>query len=80
MRDTTDGFIIAEKDLAIRGPGDFVGKEQSGFLTMHFASLTGDLTIVEKAKTEAERILIEDRGLLKAENAILRESLRSNYL
>ena len=47
---------------------------------MHFASLTGDLTIVEKAKTEAERILIEDRGLLKAENAILRESLRSNYL
>ncbi len=80
MRDTTDGFIIAEKDLAIRGPGDFVGKEQSGFLTMHFASLTGDLTIVEKAKTEAERILIEDRGLLKAENAILRENLRNNYL
>ena len=77
MRDTNDGFIIAEKDLEIRGPGDFIGNQQSGFLSMHFATLTGDLTLVQEAKNEAERILKEDRGLLKAENSSLRKNIRS---
>lgn len=77
MRDTTDGFIIAEKDLEIRGPGDFIGNQQSGFLTMHFATLTGNLDLVERARMEAEKVLADDRGLLKAENATLRNHIRS---
>lgn len=77
MRDTTDGFIIAEKDLEIRGPGDFIGNQQSGFLSMHFATLTGNLDLVERARMEAERVLADDRGLLKAENATLRNHIRS---
>ena len=77
MRETNDGFVIAEKDLEIRGPGDFIGKEQSGFLSMHFATLTGDFDLIEIARKEAECILREDRGLLKAENAFMRNLIKS---
>ena len=75
MKETTDGFRIAEKDLEIRGPGDITGDRQSGFLRLKFASLTSDLDIVEKARYEAEKVVEEDRGLLKAENAVIRRNL-----
>ncbi len=75
MKETNDGFKIAEKDLEIRGPGEMMGDKQSGFLHLKFASLTSDLDLVERARAEAERIISEDRGLLKAENAVLREAL-----
>ncbi len=75
MKETNDGFRIAEKDLEIRGPGEITGERQSGFLHLRFASLTSDLDLVERARSEAERIAAEDRGLLKAENAVLREQL-----
>ena len=75
MKETTDGFRIAEKDLEIRGPGDITGDKQSGFLRLKFASLTSDLDIVEDARKEAERIVQDDRGLLKAENAVIRNNL-----
>ena len=75
MKETTDGFLIAEKDLEIRGPGEMAGDRQSGFLRLRFASLTEDPALVEKARKEAERIITEDRGLLKAENAVLRKAL-----
>ena len=75
MKETNDGFRIAEKDLEIRGPGEMTGDRQSGFLHLKFANLTSDLDLVERARAEAERILIEDRGLLKAENAVLRTAL-----
>ncbi len=78
MKETNDGFRIAEKDLEIRGPGEITGEKQAGFLHLHFASLTSDLDLVEKARTEADRIVKEDRGLLKAENAVLREALMKN--
>ena len=76
MKETTDGFRIAEKDLEIRGPGEIMGEKQSGFLHLKFATLTGDIQLVEDARSEAERIIREDRGLLKAENAPLRMALR----
>ena len=80
MKETNDGFKIAEKDLEIRGPGEITGDRQSGFLHLHFASLTSDLDLVEKARKEAERIVEDDRGLLKAENAVLREALARKVL
>lgn len=75
MRETTDGFCIAEKDLEIRGPGEITGEKQSGFLHLRFASLTGSIEMVEMAREEAEKVVQEDRGLLKAENAPLRQAL-----
>ena len=76
MKETNDGFRIAEKDLEIRGPGEMAGDRQSGFLRLRFASLTSDLDLIEQARIEAERIAREDPGLLSIENAPLRIALK----
>ena len=75
MRDTNDGFLIAEKDLEIRGPGEMSGNKQSGFLKLKFASITEDQDILEDARNEAERILNEDKGLISGINSGLRKAL-----
>ena len=51
---TNDGFIIAEKDLEIRGPGEFLGTRQSGIAELHLADLTRDLPILEVARKDAK--------------------------
>jgi len=59
-----NGFELAEKDLAIRGPGDFLGSRQWGIPDLTMASLT-DVFSVEKARSEAKEILQEDPELKK---------------
>ncbi|MBQ9245813.1 ATP-dependent DNA helicase RecG [bacterium] len=54
---TNDGFIIAEKDLEIRGPGEFLGTRQSGIAELHLADLTRDLPILEIARKDARNYL-----------------------
>lgn len=57
FRDLTDGFKIAEADLRIRGPGDLLGTEQSGFVSqLRAADLARDLGLLEKARAEALRL------------------------
>ena len=51
---TNDGFVIAEKDLEIRGPGEFLGVRQSGLVELHLADLTKDLYILEMARNDAK--------------------------
>ena len=51
---TNDGFVIAEKDLEIRGPGEFLGIRQSGLVELHLADLTKDLYILEMARNDAK--------------------------
>ena len=53
LRETTDGFVIAEKDLEIRGPGEFFGTRQSGLPTLRVAHLLRDRPILETARREA---------------------------
>jgi ATP-dependent DNA helicase RecG len=53
MLETTDGFAIAEKDLQIRGPGEFFGTKQSGLPTLRVANLLRDADILETARREA---------------------------
>ncbi len=77
MKKTNDGFVIAEKDLSIRGPGEIAGNKQSGFLKLRFASLTEDSDLVADAKDEAEAILSSDPGLISGINANLRRALKS---
>jgi ATP-dependent DNA helicase RecG len=72
MRESTDGFHIAEQDLLIRGPGEITGTKQSGFLRLHFASLTEDLPMIQAARTEADRILADDPGFILASNSVIR--------
>jgi ATP-dependent DNA helicase RecG len=65
MRETTDGFEIARRDLEIRGPGEFLGARQSGEAMLRFANLETDQRIVEQARDVAAWLL--DAGTLDAE-------------
>jgi len=62
MTQTNDGFILAEKDLEQRGPGDFLGTRQSGFSELKLADLT-DLRLIEKARNEAQMVFKQDPDL-----------------
>jgi ATP-dependent DNA helicase RecG len=57
--ETTDGFEVARRDLALRGPGEFLGARQSGVPMLRFASLDDDAALVEQAAQAAEVMLHE---------------------
>ena len=65
MADTSDGFVIAERDLQLRGPGDFFGTRQSGLPTLRAGDLTRDVDLLERAYEEA-RVRV-DAGTLSPE-------------
>jgi ATP-dependent DNA helicase RecG len=60
--ETTDGFVIAERDLAQRGPGDFFGTRQSGLPTLRVGDLLRDHTLLEEARREAVAWLDADES------------------
>jgi ATP-dependent DNA helicase RecG len=66
MRETTDGFEIARRDLEIRGPGEFLGARQSGQAMLRFANLETDQWIVDQARDVAAWLLGSDRPELEA--------------
>ena len=70
---TNDGFEIAEVDLKLRGPGDIMGKQQSGILNLKIADLVKDRDILELARHHALKILKSDAPLLKPEHENLRK-------
>ncbi len=59
MRETTDGFEIARRDLEIRGPGEFLGARQSGAAMLRFASLENDGWLIDPARAAADQMLAE---------------------
>jgi ATP-dependent DNA helicase RecG len=59
MADTSDGFVIAERDLELRGPGDFFGTRQSGLPKLRTGDLVRDRDIMEEAHREARRLVEE---------------------
>jgi ATP-dependent DNA helicase RecG len=63
MRDTTDGFELAERDLEIRGAGEVFGERQSGFSDLKLGRLPRDEGVVMEARAVAERILDHDPDL-----------------
>jgi len=73
MTDTTDGFVIAERDLSLRGPGDFFGTRQAGLPTFRSIDLVRDRQVLEDAKREVEVWMASSPG---TENmlATMRES------
>jgi ATP-dependent DNA helicase RecG len=75
MTQTQDGFVVAEKDLAMRGPGEIEGTRQSGALNTRVASIVHDRDWLEKAKIEAEELVAEDLTLELAKNLMLRQYL-----
>jgi ATP-dependent DNA helicase RecG len=77
MCETNDGFIIAEKDLELRGPGDIDGTRQSGALNFKLANIINDRQALEEAKNEAFAICEKDPNLSAPENALTRAFLQS---
>ncbi|NOZ27824.1 MAG: ATP-dependent DNA helicase RecG [Chloroflexi bacterium] len=71
MEQTQDGFILAQKDLELRGPGDFFGTRQSGLPPLHLAQL-GDVRTLEAAREEAKRLFAVDPELSLPEHQLLR--------
>jgi ATP-dependent DNA helicase RecG len=75
MEKTTDGFKIAEEDLALRGPGEFFGIRQSGLPDFRVAHIIRDTPILIKAREEAFRLIQEDPDLIHASHARLNDIL-----
>ncbi len=76
MTSTTDGFVVAEADLKMRGPGDIEGTMQSGIpFELHIADLSTDGRIVSLARDKANEILDKDPELAMPENAVIRNEL-----
>ena len=77
MAESNDGFVLAEKDLQQRGPGEFLGTRQSGYGTgLRMASIT-DIDLIEKARERAQTIFAQDANLEKEEHKLLGEALDS---
>ena len=68
MTKTNDGFLIAEEDLKIRGPGEILGKRQSGLPSFNVADLSYDGDLLEEAKLNAEIIINSDPKLENNKN------------
>jgi ATP-dependent DNA helicase RecG len=76
MLENSDGFVIAEEDLKLRGPGQIAGIEQSGFLALGIADPVRDAEQLARARTDAFAILEKDPGLLEPEHISIAEVLR----
>jgi ATP-dependent DNA helicase RecG len=75
MTSTTNGFIIAEQDLQLRGPGDMYGTRQSGALKFRLADIVQDATLMEQARQAAQWLVSQDSDLSMPQHAALREML-----
>jgi ATP-dependent DNA helicase RecG len=84
MTTTSNGFIIAEQDLAMRGPGDLYGTKQSGVLKFKIADIIHDVGLLEQTRNAAREIIETDPGLTAPEhyglrNVLLKEKDDSNW-
>jgi ATP-dependent DNA helicase RecG len=75
LRDTEDGFLIAEEDLRLRGSGDALGSAQSGFPQFRLADATRDSSLLEMARDDARMIVDEDAKLQSSRGEALRHLL-----
>ena len=73
--ETTDGFELAERDLELRGPGELMGRRQSGWVRFRLAQLARDRELLESARHEADGLIAKDPELRNPALAVLRERL-----
>ena len=79
MTETTDGFVISEKDLELRGPGDFFGTRQHGIPELKIANLYKDMEVLKKAQEAAEILIRDDRLLEAKENRLLGQAVSEKF-
>jgi ATP-dependent DNA helicase RecG len=79
MSGTTDGFEIAEKDLDIRGPGEFLGARQSGLPELKAGNIVRDMSIMKEAREEAFGVVRSDPGLSGRRNRMINTAVRRRF-
>ena len=79
MCDTNDGFVISEKDLELRGAGDFFGTMQHGLPEFKIANLFEDISVLKLAQAAANKLVSEDPKLEKKENLKLKELIKDKF-
>ena len=80
MCETNDGFIISEKDLELRGSGDFFGTMQHGLPEFKIANLFEDMNILKSVQSVAIRIIEDDSKLEKEKNRLLKDLIRDKFM
>lgn len=79
MEETNDGFVIADEDLKLRGPGEFFGIKQSGFFKYKIANMVTDGPIIRDARKLAFEIVENDPNLKNESNKMIRETFIRDY-
>lgn len=79
MCDTNDGFVISEKDLELRGSGDFFGTMQHGLPEFKIANLFEDISVLKLAQSVAMKILSEDSKLEMEKNKLLKKLVKDKF-
>jgi ATP-dependent DNA helicase RecG len=79
MATTTDGFVIAEEDLRLRGPGEVLGVRQSGLPELRQADLLKDSELLMRARREAQALAAADPGLQLPEHAGLKAAVQGRF-
>ena len=80
MCETNDGFIISEKDLELRGSGDFFGTMQHGLPEFKIANLFEDMPILKSVQSLVMKIINEDSKLEKEENKLLKDLIKDKFM
>jgi len=79
MENTSDGFIISDEDLKLRGPGDFFGTKQHGYLNSGIINFSQDREIISRCRKKAFEIINEDPKLCLSKNEKIKKEFTENY-
>lgn len=79
MQETNDGFVISEKDLELRGSGEFFGTRQHGIPEFKVANLFEAMSILKQVQSLSIKILNDDPNLEKEENKLLKKTISRKF-
>jgi len=79
MTETNNGFIISEKDLELRGSGEFFGTRQHGLPELKIANLFEDIEMLKSVQSVAIKIMEEDSNLEKEKNLLLKKQIEKKF-
>ena len=79
MTETNNGFIISEKDLELRGSGEFFGTKQHGLPELKIANLFEDIEMLKSIQSVAIRIMEDDPNLEKEKNINLKKQIEEKF-
>ena len=79
MERTLDGFIISDEDLKLRGPGDFFGTKQHGYINIGLIDFSKDREIIGRCRKKAFDIIDKDSQLCLPKNQLIKKEFIENY-